>query len=357
MKVLIFLLTMIFPLTSMAQVGFGTSTPNSSSILDVESTTKGFLPPRLTILQRNLINTPIEGLVVYCKNCCVSGSISFYTGEKWRNIIDCSSTDFDDDGIPNIEDIDDDNDGIVDTAEFQQNSLPFTGGDGGSSFTVNQNDPISALIDLTTIDNSFGYRINGNDIHPTHSTFELEQVNYTPGSEIRLVFESDNALPSSPWTANTNSLPRIRITISEGGVVEMYGTRTSTSSILEKMKVEDNTAFNTIDFISGSNSFEIINPDDGGTDGFSGINTVYYTLDSDGDGHINSQDNDADNDGCSDAFESGMTPDTEADYNFSHTDVGSNGLSNSLETTDDSGATTISPDVSDPYNSGVNPCL
>ena len=234
--------------------------------------------------------------------------------------------------------------------------MPFTGGDGGSSFTVNQNNPVAALIDLTTIDNSFGYRINGVDIHPDYTTFELEQANYSPGSEIRLFFESDNTLPSAPWTANVNGLPRIRITISEGGVVEMYGTRTTTSTSLDKMKVEDNSAFNTINFISGSNSFEIINPDDGGSDGFSGTNTVYYTLDHDNDGTINSRDTDSDNDGCSDALEAGMTASTEANFTFSNTNVGANGLSNSLETSDDSGATNTSPNVSDPYNDGVSTC-
>ena len=349
-------LSIVFCYTMDAQVGIGTINPSASSILDVESTNKGFLPPRLTILERNLISSPTEGLTVYCKNCCVTGTISFYSGSKWKNILDCSATDFDDDGIPDLQDIDDDNDGIVDTAEFQQNSLPFSGGDGGSSFTVNQTNPVSALIDLTSIDNSFGYKINGIDIHPSFPTLELESANYVPGGEIPLVFESDDAYPSTPWSANSNGLPRIRITISEAGILDIYGTRTISSTTLEKMKPLDNSSFNTINFVSGNNSFEIINPDDGGTDGFQGINTVYYTLDYDGDGNINSRDNDADGDGCSDALESGMTTSTVVNFSFSNTDVGTNGLSNSLETSDDSGATTITPNVSDPYNSGVSTC-
>lgn len=357
MKIYTLFISTLLTCTLMAQIGIGTSTPNTSSIVDIVSTTQGFLPPRLTVLERNLISSPSEGLTVYCKNCCVTGSISFYSGTKWMNILDCSATDFDDDGIPNLQDIDDDNDGIVDTAEFQQNSLPFLSSvDGGSSFTVNQNNPVAALIDLTTIDNSFGYKINGIDIHPDYTTFELEDFNYIPGTEIKLVFESNNLVPETPWTANSNGLPRVRITISEAGVVEMYGTKTTTSTVLEKMKVSDNTPFNNVTFISGSNSFQIINPDDGGSDGFSGTNTVYYTLDQDGDGFINSLDTDADNDGCSDAFEAGMTSETDADYNFNKTDVGTNGLSNSLETSDDSGATTTTPNVSNPYNAGVNPC-
>jgi hypothetical protein len=39
--------------------------PNSSAMLDVSSTTKGFLPPRMTTSQRNTIASPADGLVVF----------------------------------------------------------------------------------------------------------------------------------------------------------------------------------------------------------------------------------------------------------------------------------------------------
>lgn len=39
--------------------------PNASAQLDVVSTTKGFLPPRMTTTQRNAISSPAEGLVIY----------------------------------------------------------------------------------------------------------------------------------------------------------------------------------------------------------------------------------------------------------------------------------------------------
>ena len=45
--------------------GIGTSTPAASAVLDVSSTTKGFLPPRMTAAQRTAIATPAEGLLVY----------------------------------------------------------------------------------------------------------------------------------------------------------------------------------------------------------------------------------------------------------------------------------------------------
>ena len=47
------------------RIGMGTLTPNVSAFLDITSTTKGFLPPRMTTTQKNAIATPAEGLMVY----------------------------------------------------------------------------------------------------------------------------------------------------------------------------------------------------------------------------------------------------------------------------------------------------
>ena len=70
-----------------AQVGIGTNTPNASSQLDVSSTSKGFLPPRMTAAQRNAISTPVAGLMVWCSNCGSKGEIQIYDGTEWVNFI------------------------------------------------------------------------------------------------------------------------------------------------------------------------------------------------------------------------------------------------------------------------------
>ena len=54
----------IFGSTS-GSVAVGTATPNASARLQVDSTTQGFLPPRMTSVQRNAIATPAAGLIVY----------------------------------------------------------------------------------------------------------------------------------------------------------------------------------------------------------------------------------------------------------------------------------------------------
>jgi hypothetical protein len=61
-----FLLFIFFAQAAFSQaVGINTSTPDNSAQLDVFSTTRGLLIPRLTQTQRNAITTPATGLLIY----------------------------------------------------------------------------------------------------------------------------------------------------------------------------------------------------------------------------------------------------------------------------------------------------
>ncbi len=70
-----------------AQIGIGTSTPNVSAQVDVNSTTKGFLPPRMTAAQRNTITAPASGLMIYCLNCGSAGEPEYFNGSNWVNMV------------------------------------------------------------------------------------------------------------------------------------------------------------------------------------------------------------------------------------------------------------------------------
>jgi hypothetical protein len=52
-------------LTSVGSLGIGATSVNASAITQIDSTTKGFLPPRMTTTQKNAISSPAAGLVVY----------------------------------------------------------------------------------------------------------------------------------------------------------------------------------------------------------------------------------------------------------------------------------------------------
>jgi hypothetical protein len=64
-------------------LGIGTTAPNASSLLDVSSTTKGVLLPRMTTTQVNAISSPAEGLTVY--NTTLN-TLCFYNGTSWQKV-------------------------------------------------------------------------------------------------------------------------------------------------------------------------------------------------------------------------------------------------------------------------------
>jgi hypothetical protein len=65
-----------------AQVAIGTATPDGSAQLDITSTARGLLIPRMTAGQRTAIGTPAEGLLVYQTN----GNKGLYIYERRMDI-------------------------------------------------------------------------------------------------------------------------------------------------------------------------------------------------------------------------------------------------------------------------------
>jgi hypothetical protein len=89
MKLFFTVIILFFTISTQAQVGVGTNTPAASAKLEVNSTTQGFLPPRMTYEQRQAITSPATGLVVFCTNCgtvSIGGELEVYSGGMWRNM-------------------------------------------------------------------------------------------------------------------------------------------------------------------------------------------------------------------------------------------------------------------------------
>ncbi len=87
----IFVFTAIFTYTTntRAQVGIGTSSPGASAQLEVSSTTKGFLPPRMTSTQRAAISSPSAGLMVYQTDA--TAGLYYFDGSSWLYIVNSES--------------------------------------------------------------------------------------------------------------------------------------------------------------------------------------------------------------------------------------------------------------------------
>jgi hypothetical protein len=69
-------------ITDSGNVGIGT-TPNAAALLDVSSTTKGFLPPRMTTAQRDAISTPPAGLMIYNTS---TNKLNVRTASSWEAV-------------------------------------------------------------------------------------------------------------------------------------------------------------------------------------------------------------------------------------------------------------------------------
>ncbi len=65
-------------------VGIATTTPDPSAALDVSSTTKGLLPPRMNTAQRNAIVTPVAGLVIFNTS---ENVLNVYNGSTWASMM------------------------------------------------------------------------------------------------------------------------------------------------------------------------------------------------------------------------------------------------------------------------------
>ncbi len=87
--------TFVSPPPPLTNIGIGTNSPNASAKLDVSSATQGILIPRMTIAQRNAINSPATGLQIYQTDN--TPGFYFYNGSAWAAVGGGAST------YPNVE--------------------------------------------------------------------------------------------------------------------------------------------------------------------------------------------------------------------------------------------------------------
>jgi hypothetical protein len=84
---LFILITCLTTSTVNAQIGIGTTTPDDSSVLDIESTEKGVLIPRLTSTQRDAIVNPETSLMIFnTSNNRYEYNVGTSSAAKWVSI-------------------------------------------------------------------------------------------------------------------------------------------------------------------------------------------------------------------------------------------------------------------------------
>jgi hypothetical protein len=90
-----YILLFFITYSTFAQTGIGTTTPNASAKLDVYSTNKGFLPPRVTLTSvsdATTIPSPAEGLLVYnLGSVGLQAGYYYWNGANWATIATATS--------------------------------------------------------------------------------------------------------------------------------------------------------------------------------------------------------------------------------------------------------------------------
>jgi uncharacterized protein (TIGR02145 family) len=84
--------TVTAPATALSQIpgiaiNTDGSTPHTSAMLDVSSTSKGFLPPRMTNAQKSALAMPLAGMIIWCSDCGTLGELQIYNGTSWTNFV------------------------------------------------------------------------------------------------------------------------------------------------------------------------------------------------------------------------------------------------------------------------------
>ena len=90
MRNILFIVALFFSMHLNAQTGIGTTTPHASAKLDVSSTNKGFLPPRVSltsVTDNTTIPSAATGLLVYCKgDAGLEAGYYYWNGNAWATI-------------------------------------------------------------------------------------------------------------------------------------------------------------------------------------------------------------------------------------------------------------------------------
>jgi gliding motility-associated-like protein len=297
------------------------------------------------------------------------------------NIATCR--DFDADGVLDINDIDDDNDGTIDALEspscFFAASNWFSGSRNQivSSTSLPMHATYNRLVQLADGDNGTAvanYAVSfiattaaAKTVYAFDMSVPVEitklflgyvntNTHFNAGTFLKLQGSNDNAT----WI-NLNDSSAYNTTVATNGVTSIFGiTGTVNANVFPVTRNPGKYRYYRIFWTNGgginvngfSNEIYIENP----TNYVASLNpSTTCNNDIDSDGKFNHLDLDSDGDGCSDAKEAGATTSATANFKFTGT-MGNNGLDNALETVADNGNINYTSYYSNAIDTTKNGC-
>ena len=235
---------------------------------------------------------------------------NFSDNVYWDNLIFTATyVDTDGDSVIDSIDVDDDNDGILDIDEKSVQTDSYSNGDGGGThiYSYAYTDRSTVSIDLMAVNHAFNIEIDGTTLLVNGNIMDIDNTSGRSQLKFATSGGSSGTIVNDPENTNSNGLPRVRIYIDANGAVNIYGTRTTSSTFIESLITADGSAYNTFIPSFGSHEIKVTNIDDASTETLNAKNTITTNVDSDGDGIVNSLDLDSDNDGLSDNVEAQST--------------------------------------------------
>ena len=236
------LLLLYFTTFSQVKVGENPNTINPSAVLEAESTNKGFLPPRMTTAQRDAIQNPALGLMVF--NTTTSCVEVFY-GTFWQSIhCGCS---------------------------IAPSNLTFTD-NGPITYCLNQaiaiNSPatqggnpglyaVSPVLPAGLFLNSTSGQITGTPTSISSATDYTITASNACGSTTRLINISVLNIPSTPLTISGPSAPTIN-TSTNYSITAVSGASSYTWTVPSGWIINSGQGTTAINVTAGSNAGNVM---------------------------------------------------------------------------------------------------
>lgn len=215
----------VFSLTIAAQnVGIGTLTPDASAQLDISSTTKGMLVPRMTMAQRDAIVSPATGLIIYQTDN--TPGYYYFAGAIWV--------------------------GISPRGDFM---LPFSGNSSSANdlFVVSNNSSVNPFNVIKGINNrNGGIALYGENNAPNGTGAYFNSVNGPA-----LVTGLGNVGFGFTWAGNTDlgiNKAKLMVRGSVGGSMAIFGDNTTGISLETNSTIGFNSYINSLRTLT-SNGF------------------------------------------------------------------------------------------------------